>query len=1073
MRTRRWILSSLSLAGLFGCDVEATAPAAVPRKFGEPLPPLYDCLLDTHVVLKHADGTVDEDDVLSEGLAKYARPGDTVEVTLARLSGCEAEGSPRVSLAAYTVEGSLAEKEGGSPALAYDMDTALISEEPRKLVVRLPDCVFRLELVHGEAPRTLAPSGLAPAADDRIVAVQGGDVACKDIPTLALSAFDTVERGWGDAPLLTHFGWSAQIDAGKPLACAFDLDGDGELERLVYPCEPSTAGLGVATLPAHTYLDPGEHRPMMMVSDGVRRLWASTTVHANNLQLKANVRYPEKALGFAKAEVIEGKEGELSQVTLHFDGYKPPLYKPGTIILSRGPTPFLLRVVEFSLESTSATYFGYPARLDQVVAGGYYGVRDVQIPTEGANCVGECIGELEPVDGAPGQGVAPAPLAKGALVKGELAEGGEEHKYGFKITVPLNKFGGGAEGGAEEETASEAELFGGIVVKKFVIDNLVFGDLRVDVHVVPTIEAAVALVQTFSASMSLGEWKIAALPIPIPITLDMLPELGIESSFKFAGKFTAEAPIQLVHDADGWKNNVDGTLKADAEAMGAKPGAELALESKVTFIDKFEFSLGFLKGPHVAPYASLGLKATADPAECKFCVTVFGELGALMGWSSSWGFGSLVDPVDVSFSEIEFKKHCDPIVGFCEPEPPEPPGGGTHGDVHVITHDGLLFDFQAGGEFVLVRATEGTPLEIQARQEPIGDALSLSYNTAVATTVGGARVGIYTELPSAIYVDGVPKTLDTNSQITVGVGGVLARDGGDLYTLTYPGGELLRVRHKGSHLDLAVALPAERAGAVEGVLGNGNGDVADDVGVAGGFIPQPVDFDLLYRGANSFAEAWRVAPGGSLFDYAAGTSAQTFREAPYASMPIGLPPPNPPHLDTAQAACAACPPALRDGCLLDVGFTDDPSFADACDEVTVDVEEVMIPADGLVCVSPRYFDEIDLADQKLVFRGPGLADADQYPAGLDLEVHVNGRFGLEQGFFGISTFDTAVAPAGGGSDWGTKFECAPIGDGSWGECTLRIDLLQGPHSGVHFPIYEWSVRTSDDLLIDRAYFVRP
>ena len=141
------------------------------------------------------------------------------------------------------------------------------------------------------------------------------------------------------------------------------------------------------------------------------------------------------------------------------------------------------------------------------------------------------------------------------------------------------------------------------------------------------------------AAMGLGEWKIAALPIPIPITLDMLPELGIESSFKFAGKFTAEAPIQLVHDADGWKNNVDGTLKADAEAMGAKPGAELALESKVTFIDKFEFSLGFLKGPHVAPYASLGLKATADPSECKFCVTVFGELGALMGWSTSWGFG--------------------------------------------------------------------------------------------------------------------------------------------------------------------------------------------------------------------------------------------------------------------------------------------------------------------------------------------------------------------------------------------------------------------------------------------------
>ena len=67
--------------------------------------------------------------------------------------------------------------------------------------------------------------------------------------------------------------------------------------------------------------------------------------------------------------------------------------------------------------------------------------------------------------------------------------------------------------------------------------------------------------------------------------------------------------------------------------------------------------------------------------------------------------------------------------------------GSSSGDPHLRTPDGLAYDFQAAGEFVLVQATAGD-LTVQVRQEPVGTSTVASMNTAVAMSVAGDRVGL-------------------------------------------------------------------------------------------------------------------------------------------------------------------------------------------------------------------------------------------------------------------------------------------------------------------------------------------
>ncbi|WNJ88632.1 Ig-like domain-containing protein [Bosea sp. 685] len=185
-----------------------------------------------------------------------------------------------------------------------------------------------------------------------------------------------------------------------------------------------------------------------------------------------------------------------------------------------------------------------------------------------------------------------------------------------------------------------------------------------------------------------------------------------------------------------------------------------------------------------------------------------------------------------------------------------PSTGHTIGDPHLLTFDGFAYDFQAVGEFTLVR---GQDFEIQVRQQ--ATATDIAVNTAVAFRFGASTVGLYAGANTSLLIDGMPVFLANGGSYAVG-GGSVSRLG-DAYTVTNAKGDGITAHIRGTSIDVEVFLSPDRAGKVSGLLGNDDGNVANDLVLADGTaLTGPVPAQTL-NGA--YAETWRVAGGNSLF----------------------------------------------------------------------------------------------------------------------------------------------------------------------------------------------------------------
>ncbi|WP_158515997.1 VWD domain-containing protein [Pararhodobacter sp. CCB-MM2] len=85
----------------------------------------------------------------------------------------------------------------------------------------------------------------------------------------------------------------------------------------------------------------------------------------------------------------------------------------------------------------------------------------------------------------------------------------------------------------------------------------------------------------------------------------------------------------------------------------------------------------------------------------------------------------------------------------------------SHGDVHIFTPDGLTYDFQAGGEFMLVASEDGS-VAVQTRQTIHADDPSVSSNSAVAMLVGETVLEFYADAGGQrFYIDGAVTPMPT------------------------------------------------------------------------------------------------------------------------------------------------------------------------------------------------------------------------------------------------------------------------------------------------------------------------
>jgi mono/diheme cytochrome c family protein len=227
----------------------------------------------------------------------------------------------------------------------------------------------------------------------------------------------------------------------------------------------------------------------------------------------------------------------------------------------------------------------------------------------------------------------------------------------------------------------------------------------------------------------------------------------------------------------------------------------------------------------------------------------------------------------------------------------------TEGDPHIRTVDGVDYDFQSAGEFVLLRDEN---LEIQARQTAVttagplgpnahtGLSSCVSVNTAVALRVGAHRLSYQPTIrlvgvgpgdqPGAnrlvLRIDGRPVDM-TGREIALPSGGRIVRtSAADGIQVEYPGGTVVVItpafwtHHQIWYMNIDV----RHARATEGVMGAispGNWLPALPDGRLLG--PRPANGSQRYQDLyETFADAWRVTSGTSLFEYEPGLSTDAF-----------------------------------------------------------------------------------------------------------------------------------------------------------------------------------------------------
>jgi hypothetical protein len=350
-----------------------------------------------------------------------------------------------------------------------------------------------------------------------------------------------------------------------------------------------------------------------------------------------------------------------------------------------------------------------------------------------------------------------------------------------------------------------------------------------------------------------------------------------------------------------------------------------------------------------------------DPAEC---VTSAGKSGLPINEVEATRAQNLLHAL-LGLPERDHYGDTPLPTGDClppeeQPEPPQDPQcsgrgcGDSNGDPHLVTFDGARYDFQAVGEFIASIDPDGG-FQVQVRQEPVPGSRLVSMNTAAAFDVAGDRVEVRVGDPTPLLlVEGVPRTEQELSLPGGGTASQVPAVRGRTVVVSWPDGSTATAQGIGRWgLHLTVQPAEARAGGLQGLLGDFDGDPNNDVRPRGGSpLTLPPAFDELY---GAFADGWRVDPTTSLFTYPPGAGPQTYADPTFPDREVTAG--EVPNRVWAEEVCrraGVTEPGALAACTIDVALTGQPDFATAAraTQVFLDVYRPEGPGTALTIDEP-------------------------------------------------------------------------------------------------------------------------